>query len=75
MDLQTDERSSESPLVERVWSSHSEQAGEFISIAVNHSELVITKRRGTLRITLRRARNQSDQSLRTGRCRVHGGHL
>ncbi len=53
MDLKADERPSESPLVERVWSSRSAQAGEFISIAVNHSELVITKRRGTLRITLR----------------------
>jgi len=53
MDLQADERSSESPLVERVWSNCSDQPGEFISIALNHSELVFTKRRGVLRITLR----------------------
>ncbi|MBI1280803.1 MAG: helix-turn-helix domain-containing protein [Anaerolineaceae bacterium] len=53
MDLKADERPSDSPLVERVWSSRSEQSGEFISIAVNYSQLVITKRRGTLRITMR----------------------
>ncbi len=53
MDLKADERPSESPLVERIWSSRSEQPGEFISIAVNYSQLVITKRRGGLRITMR----------------------
>jgi hypothetical protein len=53
MDLQADERSSESPLVERVWNSRTDQPGEFISIAANHSELVITKRQGSLRITFR----------------------
>ncbi len=46
MDLKADERHSESFFVERVWRNRSEQPGEFISIAVNHSELVITRRRG-----------------------------
>lgn len=53
MDLQADERPSESPLVERIWSSRTEQSGEFTSVALSLSELVVTKRRGTLRITLR----------------------
>ena len=53
IDLAADERPSDSPLVERVWVSRSEQAGDFISIAGNYSELVITRRKGTLRITMR----------------------
>jgi AraC-like DNA-binding protein len=53
MDLSADERLSDSPLVERVWSSRSDQPSEFISVAGNLSELVITKYNNTLRITLR----------------------
>lgn len=53
MDLMPNERPSQSPLIECVWSSRTEQAGEFISIAGNYPDLVITKRKGTMRITMR----------------------
>jgi hypothetical protein len=53
MDLTADERPSESPLIERVWFSRSQQTGKFISIAGNYSELVFTRHKGTLRITMR----------------------
>ena len=53
MDLRPDERPAESPLIERIWSSRNEQPGDFTSIAVNFAELVVTKRNGTLRITIR----------------------
>jgi hypothetical protein len=48
-----EDRPSDSPYVERVWRSYSEQADPFISIAVRHSELVIEKLRGKLRLYLR----------------------
>ncbi len=53
MDLTADERPSESPLIERIWSSRGEQPGDFISIAFHFAELVFAKHRGTVRITLR----------------------
>lgn len=53
MDLSADERPSDSPLVESIWSSRSDQPTEFISVAGNLSELVVTKYKNTLRITLR----------------------
>jgi AraC-like DNA-binding protein len=53
MDLSADERPSDSPLVESIWSSRSDQPSEFISVAGNLSELVVTKHKNTLRITLR----------------------
>lgn len=37
------ERESESPYVERVWSSHSESGGRFLSIAENRWEIVVSK--------------------------------
>ncbi len=47
--LPGEERSSDSPLVERVWHSHSERGGSFISTAGSHWEIVVTKReRGTV---------------------------
>ena len=36
------ERLSDSPYVERVWCSHSEGAGSFVSIAESRWELVVT---------------------------------
>lgn len=53
MDLEADARPSESPLIEGIWNSRSQQPGEFISIAVSASELVITKHKGVLQISLR----------------------
>ena len=41
--LNFEDRLSDSPFVERIWRSHSERAGTFISIAMSHWEMVVTK--------------------------------
>lgn len=48
-----EERASDSPFVERVWRSHSEGANPFLSIAVNHTEFVVSKLQGKVTMTLR----------------------
>lgn len=53
MDLTADERPSDSPYVERIWRSRSEQAGSFTSIAESHWGIVITKRKGKTILTVR----------------------
>lgn len=53
MSLSFDERLSDSPYVERVWSSHSERAGSFTSIAAIYWEMVVTKYQGTTTLTVR----------------------
>ena len=47
------ERLSDSPLVERVWRSHSERGGSFLSMAQSHFEMAVTRHRGRTFITLR----------------------
>ena len=47
------ERQSDSPFIERVWCSHSERAGRFLSVAQGHLELVITRLGGKTTVTLR----------------------
>jgi AraC-like DNA-binding protein len=47
------ERPSDSPLVERVWRSHSVRAGAFLSVAASHFEMAVTRHRGKTFITLR----------------------
>jgi hypothetical protein len=41
-----DERPSDSPFVERVWRARSEHGGAFLSIAMSHWEMVVTKLNG-----------------------------
>lgn len=53
MDLVCDERPSDSPFVETIWYTRSEQAGPFISIAETQCELVVTKYWGKTIITAR----------------------
>jgi AraC-like DNA-binding protein len=48
-----DERPSDSPYIERVWSSRSERAGSFSSIAASHWEMVVTRRNGAAFLTVR----------------------
>ncbi|GCE24683.1 AraC family transcriptional regulator [Dictyobacter alpinus] len=48
-----EERPSDSPFVERIWRSHSEGAAPFLSIAVSHCELVVTKLHGKITMTVR----------------------
>jgi AraC-like DNA-binding protein len=51
--LAFEDRPSDSPFVERVWRCHSERAGTFLSVAANHCELVVTRHRGRVRLTVR----------------------
>jgi AraC-like DNA-binding protein len=53
MILIDEERPSDSPFVERVWRSHSEGAGPFLSIAVCHCELVVSRLAGKVTMTVR----------------------
>lgn len=53
MILFDEERPSDSPFVERVWRSHSEGADPFLSIAVSHCELVVSKLAGKVTMTVR----------------------
>src|SRR5690348_3527141 len=48
-----EERASDSPCVERVWRSHSEGVRPFLSVAVNHCELVVSRLQGKVTMTLR----------------------
>jgi hypothetical protein len=47
------DRPSDSPYVERVWSCHSEAGGSFSSVASPHCELVLTRLAGKVMVTLR----------------------
>jgi helix-turn-helix protein len=48
-----EERASSSNVVELTWRTRSEPAESFISVAVSHWEMVITRQRGTTRLTVR----------------------
>jgi helix-turn-helix protein len=48
-----DDRASGSPAVERIWRSHSEASGVFVSIAESRAELVVARYRGQVSVTLR----------------------
>lgn len=53
MDFTVNSQKSCSPLVETIWSSQSEQAGSFTSLAVSESELVFTREQGTTSVMMR----------------------
>jgi len=46
-----DDRLSDSPLVERIWHSHSERAGPFHSVAASNWEMVVTRHEGKNSLT------------------------
>ena len=46
-------RSSRSPLIEQTWQTRSEPEQSFISVAVSHWEMVVTRQRGAARLTVR----------------------
>jgi AraC-like DNA-binding protein len=48
-----DRRSSRLPMIEQTWQTRSEPAESFISVAVSHWEMVVTRQRGTARLTVR----------------------
>ena len=53
MFLTFDDRPSDSPFVERIWTARSERAGEFLSVAAGHCEMVVTRLRGQTLLTVR----------------------
>ena len=48
-----DERPSDSPFVERIWCAQSERAGDFLSVAASHWEMVVSKYHGQTIMTVR----------------------
>ena len=48
-----DNRLSDSPFIERVWRSHSEGSGLFVSVATSHWDLVVTRLAGKPTLTLK----------------------
>jgi len=58
-----DDRPSDSPFIERVWSCHSEQGGFFTSVASIHWELVVTRLGGRAIVTLRGPETRPRQML------------
>jgi AraC-like DNA-binding protein len=53
MNFNFDERSSDSPFVEKIWRTQSEGDGSFISTAESHWEMVITAHNGKTTVTVR----------------------
>jgi len=53
MFLVFDDRPSDSAFIERVWRSHSERAGTFLSVASSHWEMVVTRHQGKTSLTVR----------------------
>ena len=53
MNLQFEERPSDSPLVDRIWRNQTEYGGEFLSLAAINYGIVVTKLNGTTFITVR----------------------
>jgi hypothetical protein len=51
--LRFHERRSDSPFIERVWTSHSEPAGCFVSVAASNVETAITRHQGKVFLTIR----------------------
>jgi AraC-like DNA-binding protein len=48
-----EERSSDSPFVETIWRTQSERAGNFVSLAVSHWEIVVMRQYGKIHLTVR----------------------
>jgi helix-turn-helix protein len=48
-----EDRPSDSPFVERIWRAHSERPGSFLSVAMSHWEMVVTRQYGKTFLTVR----------------------
>jgi hypothetical protein len=51
--LTFDDRLSDSPFVERIWTARSDRADEFLSVAASHWEMVVTRLHGQVFLTVR----------------------
>lgn len=63
MTLIFDERYSDSPFVERVWRSHSESGGDFISLALSHWQMVVWEENGETRLSVRGPETQATPTV------------
>jgi AraC-like DNA-binding protein len=63
MFLTFEDRPSESPLIERVWRSRSERGGAFVSVASSHLEMVVSRVRGDVVMTLRGPETHATQAV------------
>src|SRR5262245_61592049 len=63
MFLTFEDRPSDSPLVERVWRSQSEHGGTFTSVASSHIEMVVSRVRGKVFMTLRGPETRATEAL------------
>ena len=57
--LNFENRPADSPYVETIWRSQSDRAGEFLSVAACHVEMVITRVEGAIHLTMRGPETQS----------------
>ncbi|HEY3726177.1 MAG TPA: AraC family transcriptional regulator [Solirubrobacteraceae bacterium] len=48
-----EQRSARSPMIERTWQTRSEPEESFVSVAVSHLEIVVTRQWGTAQLTVR----------------------
>ena len=71
MFLSFEDRPSDSPVVEKIWRSHSERAGTFHSIAACHWEMVVTRHDGKTSLTVRGPETKAT----TADCPAHGEWL
>ena len=58
-----EDRSSDSPLVETVWRTYSQRDGSFVSTAETHWEMVVSRYKGELTITMRGPETQAKRAL------------
>src|ERR1700750_591094 len=65
-------RSSRSPLIERAWQTRSEPEESFISVAVSHWEIVVTRQRGIARLTVRGPETKATTAPIPGGAEVFG---
>ncbi len=72
MDFVCEERPSDSPFVERIWRSHSEQADPFISMADNHFALVVAKTHHDTILTVRGPETQATPATGLAEADVFG---
>ncbi len=67
-----EDRPSDSPFVERIWRCHSEGANPFVSIAESRCELVVTRQRGHVTMTVR---GPETRATSMGMCPAEGEWL
>ncbi|HJZ94939.1 MAG TPA: AraC family transcriptional regulator [Candidatus Solibacter sp.] len=53
MFIHFDDTLSDSPFIERIWQCHSGRGGEFLSVAANHFEMVVSRYEGKSFVTIR----------------------